>query len=122
MKSTARRPINRVQISKILALLLCAAVLGAAGVCYVSLKNTQHALGEKVRKTELQLRELRARNQDLQSRIASQSSRTALKRRLEAGFIAMIPIQDTAIARLTPPAIATDDGIMRTAANQSLRP
>ncbi len=122
MKSTARRPINRVQISKIIVLLFCAAGLGAAGVCYVSLKNTQHALGGKVRETELELRELRARNQDLQSRIASQSSRTALKRQLEAGFIAMIPIQDTAIARLTPPAIATDDGIMRTAANQSPRP
>ncbi len=120
MKSTARRPINHIQISKVALLLFTVLVVGSAGVCYVSLKNTQHALGGKVRETELRLNEIRARNQDLQSRIASQSSRTALKRQLDAGFIAMISVQDTAIARLTPPAVATDDGLLRTAANQSL--
>lgn len=120
MNATLNRPrtraINPLQLSRVFAFLLLALVAGGAGLCFVSLKNTQHALGERVRETERQLREFRARNQDYQSRIASLSSRMALRRKLESGFIAMIPVPATAIARLTPPAIATEDGAMRTAA------
>ncbi|MDD5198772.1 MAG: hypothetical protein PHC88_03135 [Terrimicrobiaceae bacterium] len=128
MNATLNRPrtraINPLQLSRVFAFLLLALVVGGAGLCFVSLKNTQHALGERVRETERQLREFRARNQDYQSRIASLSSRVALRRKLESGFIAMIPVPATAIARLTPPAIATEDGAMRTAAviNPLLRP
>lgn len=120
MNATLNRPrtraINTLQLSRVFACLLLAVVAGAAGLCYVSLKNTQHALGERVRETERQLREFRARNQDYQSRIASLSSRMALRRKLESGFITMIPVPATAIARLTPAAPATEDGVLRTAA------
>lgn len=115
-----QRPINQIQLHKIFVILLFVAVAGAAGVCFLSLKSTQHALGEKVRQTERELRELRARNQDFQSRIARLSSRMSLRTRVEAGFVQLIPVQATAIARLMPPAVATDDGLVRTAANQSL--
>lgn len=74
-----------------------------------------------VRESERQLREVRSRNQDLQSRIASLSSRVALRQQLASGFITLVPVQNTAIARLTPPAIATADGVLRTAANQPIR-
>ena len=120
MNATLHRPraraINPLQISRVLVVLAFALVAGAAGLCYVSLKNTQHALGEKVRETERQLREYRARNQDFQSRIARLSSRMTLRHQLESGFIAMVTVPATAIARLMPPAIATDDGVVRTAA------
>jgi hypothetical protein len=109
------RAINPLQLSRVFLYVLLALIAGGAGLCYVSLKNTQHSLGDQVRETERQLREFRARNQDYQSRIASLSSRMALRRKLESGFISMIPVPATAIARLTPPAIATDDGVMRTA-------
>ncbi len=120
MNATLNRPrpraLNSLQLSRVFAFLLLAVVAGGAGICYVSLKNTQHALGERVRETERQLREFRARNQDYQSRIASLSSRTALRRKMASGFIAMIDIPNTARASLTPPSVATADGVMRTAA------
>jgi cell division protein FtsB len=109
------RAINPLQLSRVLLYLAFAIVAGAAGICYVSLKNTQHALGEKVRETERQLKEFRARNQDYDSRINSLASRTALHRKVESGFVTMIPVPLTAIARLTPPAITTDNVAARTA-------
>lgn len=118
----AKRPrskssaINPLQLSRVVFALFLALVAGVAGLSYVSLKNAQHALGDEVRRTERQLRETRARNQDYQSRIASLSSRMALRRKLDSGFIAMVQIPATAIARLTPPAVAGEDGPLRTAA------
>lgn len=112
---TKARAINSLQLSRVFAVVLLALVTGGAGLCYVSLKNTQHALGDRVRDTERQLKEFRARNQDFQSRIASLSSRMALRRKLESGFIAMVPVPASAIARLSPPSIATEDGAVRTA-------
>ncbi len=120
--NTRRRPNNKVQLPKIFIVLLAAITVGGAGVCFISLKNTQHALGDKVRQTERELRELRSRNQDFQSRIARLSSRMALRRQVDTGFVALIPVQATAIARLMPASIATRDGVVRTAANQTLRP
>jgi hypothetical protein len=121
MNATMNRPrttraINSLQLSRVFLYVAIALVAGAAGICYVSLKNTQHALGEKVRETERQLKAFRDRNQDYQSRIASLSSRMALRRKLESGFITMVPVLDTAIASLTPPAVATDNLAARTAA------
>lgn len=108
--------INPLQLSRVFLVLLLTVVFGAAGLCFVSLKNTQHALGERVRETERQLREFRARNLDFQSRIESLSSRMALRRKIEGGFIAMVPVPATAIARLTPPVYANDGDASRTAA------
>ncbi len=112
---SSNRAINSLQLSRVFACLLLALVAGAAGLCYVSLKNTQHALGDRVRETERQLKEFRARNQDYQSRIASLSSRMALRRKLDSGFIAMIPVPANAIARLSPATIATESEELRTA-------
>jgi hypothetical protein len=119
--NTRRRPENKVQLPKIFLVLLLALTVGGAGLCYLTLKNTQHALGDKVRQTERELRELRARNQDFQSRIARLSSRMALRRAVETGFVALVPVQATAIARLIPPSVASRDDVLRTAANQFQR-
>lgn len=127
MNATLNRPrtraINPLQLSRVLLYLAIALVAGAAGICYVSLKNTQHDLGERVRKTETDIKEFRARNQDYQSRIASLSSRMTLRGKLDSGFITMVPVPATAIARLTPPAIDNDENIARAvAANPRLLP
>lgn len=120
MNSITRKPSNRLQISKVLITLITLVIVGVAAVFYVSLKIEQHALGERVRESERLVRDLRSQNQDLTSRIASLSSRVALRSRIDSGFVALIPVQNTAIARLTPPVIATADGVLRTAANQSV--
>jgi preprotein translocase subunit SecY len=118
--TTSRKPSNRLQISKVLVTLITLIIVGVAAVFYVSLKIEQHALGEHVLESERVVRELRSQNQDLTSRIASLSSRVALRSRIDSGFVALIPVQNTAIARLSPPAVATADGVLRTAANQSV--
>ncbi|MFY8216767.1 MAG: hypothetical protein ACOVMP_09240 [Chthoniobacterales bacterium] len=120
MNTITRKPSNRLQISKVLITLITLVIIGVAAVFYVSLKIEQHALGERMRETERLVRELRSQNQDLTSRIASLSSRVALRSRIDSGFVALIPVQNTVIARLTPPAVASADGVLRTAANQSL--
>jgi hypothetical protein len=127
MNATLNRPrtraINPLQISRVLFYLALALVAGTAGLCYVSLKNTQHDLGERVRKTEAEINEFRARNQDYQSRIISLSSRTTLRNKLESGFITMVQVPATAIARLTPPAIDNNDNMASAvAANPRLLP
>lgn len=122
-KRTATRAINPLQLSRVFVFALAALAFGGAGVCFVSLKNTQHTLGERVRTTERQLKELRARNQDYQSRIRTLTSLNTLRTRLKDGFIAMVPVQDTAIARLIPPATAGPDDVVRTASlNPVARP
>jgi hypothetical protein len=128
MNATLNRPRNRainpLQLSRVFLYVALALVVGAAGICYVSLKNTQHALGEKVRNAERQLKEFRARNQDYQSRIASLSSRMALRRKLESGFIAMVQVEPALIASLTPSVNTAENLAARTAAvvNPVLRP
>ncbi len=120
MNAITRRPSNSLQISKLLITLTTLVIVGVAAVFYVSLKIEQHALGERVRESERKLRELYSQNQDYQSRIASLSSRVALRAHIESGFVALVPVQNTSIARLTPPVVATADGVLRTAANQSV--
>ncbi len=120
--NTRRRPNNTVQLPKIFLVVLLALTAGGAGLCYLTLKNTQHALGDRVRQTERELRELRSRNQDFQSRIARLSSRMALRSAVENDLVALIPVQATAIARLVPATVASSDDVLRTAANQFQRP
>lgn len=128
MNATMNRPrtraINPLQLSRVFLYVAIALIAGAAGICYVSLKNTQHALGVKVRETERQLKEFRARNQDYQSRIASLSSRMALRRKLESGFIAMVPVETQVFTSLNPPAGQAANLAARTAAvtDSVLRP
>lgn len=114
---------NRVPCASIVSLVCAALIACSYGVTYIAVKNGQYRLGESIRETERTLRELRALNQDAQSRIAALSSRMALRDAVASGFVAMVPLQDTAVARLLPPAVASDDGVLRTAsANQILRP
>ena len=126
MNATLNRPrsraINPLQISRVLLYFALALVVGAAGICYVSLKNTQHDLGERVRKTESEIKQYRERNQYYLSSIASLSSRMALRSKLESGFISMIPVPATAIARLTPPAVDGNEMAQAVAANPRLLP
>ena len=94
---------NPVQIGKILKLCLFVAPLVAAALSLVYLKNQQFALGEKIRKTEMSIRETRLENEVLLAKVTAMTSRRALTERIGSEFINMVPITDNNIARLTPP-------------------
>lgn len=114
-----RRHSNPLHIAPLFRWLILAAMMGASGLIFVYVKNQQHQLGVKTREVERQIVEEKALNEVLLARISSLSSRAELMRKLQQGFIVLRPIQDNAIARLTPPGQAGAEGLARTAANES---
>lgn len=111
----ARNQANPLDFGPLVRCLLFALIVGAAGLLYVYIKNQQHQLGQATREVERLIREERALNEVLLARITALSSRTELMRKLQLGTIALLPIQDHAIARLVPPTMADSDSIARTA-------
>lgn len=112
---------NPVQIGKILKLCLFVAPLVAAALSFVFLKNQQFALGEKIRKTEISIRETRLENEVLLAKVTAMTSRRALTERIGSEFINMVPITDNNIARLTPPTEDSGSSALRTAFNGASR-
>jgi len=120
-ETNRRKQVNPIRVAPLLRWVFVALFMACVGLGYLYVKQCQHALGEETRRIERQISELRSRNEVLLSQITSLSSRSSLQRRLDDGFIAMMPIQDHLIARLTPPTTAESDGVLRTAANDRRR-
>ena len=115
MKGNRRRVSNTIEIDFVAGMLGLVLLIGLAALFFVYLKNQQHAVGNQARLVESELREIEAREQALEARISSLTSRGALQRRLDDGYIRLQAIRDTAIARVTPAVTADDDGVLRTA-------
>lgn len=122
MNSNRRKQINPVHFSSLIRCLLVALFLGAGGLFFVYMKNQQFALAEEIRQVEKRIANVRAQNETLLARVTELSSRRVLQQRIAEGFIAMKPIQDNVIARLTQPVAAAEDGILRTALVERNRP
>ena len=117
-----RKQVNPVHFSSLVYSLLIALFLGAGGLFFVYMKNQQFALAEEIRQVEKRIAGVRAQNESLLARVTELSSRRALQQKIAEGFLVMKPIQDNMIARLTPPAAASADGIVRTAFVERGRP
>ena len=115
MKRNRRRATNIIEVNFLARMLVLVGLLGLAGLFFVYLKNQQHAVGNQSRALESEIHETEARNEALQARITAMTSRGALQRRLDEGYIRLEAIRDTAIARVTPPVPAEADGVLRTA-------
>jgi cell division protein FtsB len=121
MNANRRRQINPVHLSSLIRWLLIALFIGVGGLFYVYMKNQQFALAEEIRQVERRIANVRSQNETLLAKVTELSSRRVLQQRIAEGFISMKPIQDNVIARLTPPAQAADDGVLRTAFNERVR-
>ena len=117
MNRTRRRPTNSIEVNFLARWLVAMFFIGLAGLFFVYLKNQQHAVGDQSRGVELAISELEAKNDALKARITAMTSRGALQRRVDEGYIRLEPIRDTAIARFTPPQPAESDGVLRTASS-----
>lgn len=115
MNENRRRPTNSIEVNVLARWLLAVFFLGLAGLFFVYLKNQQHAVGDQARVVEFALREAEAKNDALKARITAMTSRGALQRRIDDGYIRLEAIRDTAIARITPALPAEPDGVLRTA-------
>lgn len=122
MNSNRKKQVNPVHFSSLVRCLLVALFLGAGGLFFVYMKNQQFALAEEIRQVEKRILGVQAQNETLFARVTELSSRRVLQQKIAEGFIVMKPIQDNVIARLTPPAAAAADGILRTAFVERARP
>ena len=110
-----RRTTNSIEVNVLARWLVAVFFIGLAGLFFVYLKNQQHAVGDQARTVESALQEADAKNEALKARITAMTSRGALQRRVDEGYLHLEPILDTAIARITPPLPAEPDGVLRTA-------
>ena len=115
MKENRRRATNTIEVNFLARALVAVFFVGLAGLFFVYLKNQQHAVGDQTRVVEAALREMEAKNDALKAHITGLTSRGALQRRVDSGYIRLEPIRDTAIARITPAMPAETDGVLRTA-------
>lgn len=119
MSVNRRRATNTIEVNLLARYLVIICLMGLAGLFFVYLKNQQQAVGNQARIVEAALREEEARNEALKAKITALTSRGALQHRLDEGYINLQAIRDTAIARVTPPAPAEADGVLRTASRDS---
>jgi cell division protein FtsB len=102
MKSNAKRQTNLLHCASLLRWLVLTAFFGAAGLSYVYLKNQLHVSGTQRKALEQQLHELIAENNVLDAQIARLKSHTALQRRLQEGFIKLVPITNQSLVLIRP--------------------
>ena len=122
VSTNRRKQVNPVHMSTVIQYTVAAVVLAVAGLFYVHIKNQQFALGDEIRKVERRIREVRAGNEVLLARVTELSSRQALQKRIAEGIIKVQPIEGNVIARLVPPTMARQDGLLRTAYNVGSHP
>jgi cell division protein FtsB len=104
MKSNAKRQTNLLHWASLCRYLVLTAFFGAAGLSYVYLNNQLHASGSQRKALEQELHELIAENNVMDAQIARLKSHTALQRRLQEGFIKLVPITEHALVLIRPEA------------------
>ena len=100
MNLNSKRQTNRLQFAGLARGLIVTVFLGTAGLSYVYLKNQLHASGATQKGLEQELNELISENNVMEAQISKLTSRTALQRRLDDGFIKLVPITSQSIVRL----------------------
>ena len=100
MNSNTKRQTNHLQFAALLRGVVVTAFLGIAGLSYVYLKNQLDVCGTQRKALEQELNELVSENNVLETQIAGLKTHTALQRRLDEGFIKLIPINNQSLVRL----------------------
>ena len=103
MSTYPKRHTNRLHLLAIARWMIITAFLSAAGLSYVYLKNQLNSCGSERKALERNLDELVLQNNVLEAQIGVLTSRTALQRRLDEGFIKLVPISTQAIVHVRPP-------------------
>ncbi|MEO6848042.1 MAG: hypothetical protein ABI443_10450 [Chthoniobacterales bacterium] len=111
---------NRIAVRPIACWLLGALLLCTLGLSFVYIKNQQYALGNLKKNLEINIAETGAKIEVANASISSLTSHSALQHRVDDGFMKLIPIEDSRIARLVTPVVepVRHDGEIRTAANE----
>lgn len=99
-----------------------AAILLLGGMTWVYFKNQLVTRGREIKDLEKQLAELNTGIEALRPKIAERSSRNSLQRRLDEGFIKMIPIKQDRIVQVTfnQPVETTQGNEIRAVSNERI--
>ena len=100
MTSNSKRRTNRLQLAALLRGVIITAFLGIAGLSYVYLKNQLHVCCSQRKALEQELSELISENNVMTAQISNLTSRAALQRRLDEGFIKLVPITNQSLVRV----------------------
>ena len=100
MNSNPKRQTNRLQLAALLRGVIIIAFVSVAGLSYVYLNNQLHVCCAQRQGLEQELHELISENNVMEAQIARLTSHTALQRRLDEGFIKLVPINNQAIVRV----------------------
>ena len=73
---------------------------GIIGLGYVYIKNQQATTGDEIKNMERKLSDLMTQNDVLHGRVSTLSSHSTLQKRLNDGFIKMIPVSENRIVRV----------------------
>lgn len=119
MSGNRRRATNAIEVGFVARMLVFVSLGGIAALFFVYIKNQQHAVGEQSRRAEAEYHEYEARNLALEARITAMTSRGYLQRKLDEGYIHLVAVRDTAVARVTPVLLSEPDGALRTASRDS---
>lgn len=101
MAANRKKHTTPIKILPLAKLIVVVFFVGLLGLMFVFLKNGLHPRGGQIKELERELAELNTKNEVLKAKLASLSSRAALQRRLNEGFIKMIPITDDRIVRIS---------------------
>ena len=102
MSRNRRKNANTVRIATFVWWLIVFVGLSVLGLSYVSIKNQTIAFGDQRRVLERKLRDLTNQNRALSSQVTALTSRSALQKQLNNGFIKLVEIDPLQIVRLSP--------------------
>jgi len=100
MALNRKKHVNSLPVHWLARSIFSAILVGVMGLGYVYLKNQQASTGDEMKNMERKLSDLMTQNEVLHGRISTLSSRTTLQRRVNEGFIKMIPVSENRIVRL----------------------
>lgn len=115
MNNRNKNRVAKLNMRLILQLSALFVVLVGSGVGYVGVITQQHKWGEKVRRAEFELRDLRSFNQVLRSEISTLTSHACVSKSVNSGSVALVAISDQYVARVGVPGVGGVEVASRTA-------
>lgn len=119
MSRNRRRYNNTVPMRTLSPGIVIAVIALIGGMTWVYFKNQLHTRGREINELEKTLASLNTQNEALRPKIAALSSRSALQRRLQEGFVKMVPITQDRIVQVnfSRPSLTGGDEL-RTVSNE----
>ena len=122
MNRRHRKNFNPIDAPSLARWIVIAAFAAATGLSYVYLTVQLHHQGVQKRLLEQELIVVRTQNEDAKVQIGALTSRTALQRRLQEGYLKMIPITEQSIVRLNSPSRSPGEDEVQPVVNQRGKP